>query len=138
MRSLIAAAALAAQTLAAQATEVDHDEFREIFGRTYGQYLVVGVEKACPFVRQEIAEADPEALTMLFTDETAERFYSGTCGWSCSLFAEFWLTLRCQWATGQRDCQPLAAFHQGRVYDLSIDPSGATVYDCLDADEERQ
>lgn len=105
-------------------------DLKRIFGFEHHQNLIIGIEKACPFVREQMQSAPRSDLTLLMTDEGANGFHAGACDGECTLEETQRLLSACMAETGLGFCWPFAALNEGRLFDLSIDPTGAKLADC--------
>lgn len=105
--------------------------FEAAFGVTLGKSIIPGVARACPFVLEEMANAEADDPVLLLTDDQASGFYSGRCEGSCDMVETDRIIMECRQDRGIDQCIPFAAIHDGELFDLSIDPTGAPLGECL-------
>jgi hypothetical protein len=110
-----------------QSVEERFDVTPEIFGEPFGLALVVGVENACPHAEKVVKTADPEKRFLLMTNDNVSVFYDEPCDGICNFSQTNEIVTRCQVEEAIEGCFIYGAAFEGRLYDLSFDPSGASV-----------
>lgn len=109
-----------------------HDRTTEIFGEPFGLALVMELNKACDHAREVLDSAAPEDRTLLMTDREATRFYSEPCDGVCDFAQVNSIVSRCRSEEGIEDCVVYGAAFGGELYDVSVDPHGNKIVDCVD------
>lgn len=94
-----------------------------------GQFLISNVTNACDAIAKVMAKAAPEDRILFMTDAETSFVRHGSCDRDCDLLTVNNLMAPCQAETGAI-CAPFAGLTQGTLYDLSIDPTGASLSDC--------
>lgn len=117
-------------TPVASETIVDEDAASAALGLDgSGSFMVTDITKACSFIEPIFQDADPAERVLILSDTDVEVLRHASCEGACDMLAINRIMSQCQQETGSI-CAPIAGMHEGILYDLSFDPTGATLADC--------
>jgi hypothetical protein len=107
----------------------DQDQSEKLLGSIMGQILVVGLEKACPQVRDIMKTTNPNEITLLLADESVSTFSKQVCAGKCDLLELNNTVVACKKANGKANCFVIGAAFQNTFHILAIDASGQRLQD---------
>jgi hypothetical protein len=107
----------------------DQEQSEKVLGSNTGQILVVGLEKACPQVRDIVKTTNPDQITLLLADENLSTFSKQVCVDKCDLLELNNIVVACKKTNGQANCFVIGAAFQNTFHILAIDAYGQRLQD---------
>lgn len=112
---------------ASDKSNTETNRSHEIFGQQLGRALIVGIDKACDHVRQELRSAQKETRVLLLSDQDATGFFREACDGICDFEETNRIVRDCRNEGKIQGCLIYGAIYQSQVFDLAIDAYGKKI-----------
>ncbi len=99
----------------------DQDQSEKALGLIMGQILVVGLEKACPQVRDIMKTSKPDQINLLLADENVSKFSRQECIGQCDILQMNNALVACKKMNGRENCFVIGAAFQNSFHILAVD-----------------